>query len=159
MKDGEHYTNTVYTPIFQIVKYAFKDGKAVETILTSNDLIYKGDTISVNDYQFSSDENLLLISTNTEAIYRHSSKSDFYVYNRTSKQLSKITQQEKVMYCQFSPDNKHVAYVKENNLFIYDLTTNVETSVTNDGKKNSIINGATDWVYEEEFSMDVAYEW
>ena len=98
MKDGEHYTNTVYTPIFQIVKYAFKDGKAVETILTSNDLIYKGDTISVNDYQFSSDENLLLISTNTEAIYRHSSKSDFYVYNRTSKQLSKITQQEKVMY-------------------------------------------------------------
>jgi len=159
MNNGEYYSNSVYAPDFQIVKYAFKDGKALETILTENDLVYNGDTITISDYQFSSNENMILLSANTEAIYRHSSKSDYYVFNRISKQISKITQQEKVMYCQFSPDNKQVAYVKDNNLFVYDLSSKKEIAITNDGKKNAIINGATDWVYEEEFSMDVAYAW
>ncbi|MFM7017079.1 MAG: S9 family peptidase [Bacteroidota bacterium] len=159
MNNGEHYTNSVYTPSFQIVKYAFKDGKAIETILTTNDLVFNGDTISVSSYSFSPDEHLILIATNTESIYRHSSKSDYFIFNRLTKQLSKITQTEKVMYCQFSPDNTQLAYVKNNNLYIYNLQSKAETAVTTDGKKNSIINGATDWVYEEEFSMDVAYQW
>ena len=159
MNNGEHYSNSVYAPIFKIERYNFKDGKAIETILTENDLVYKGDTIAISDYQFSSDENLILLSANTEAIYRHSSKSDYFVFNRKTKQLSKITGDDKVMYCQFSPDNKKVAYVKENNLYVYDLSSKTETAITIDGKKNAIINGATDWVYEEEFSMDVAYAW
>jgi dipeptidyl-peptidase-4 len=159
MNNGEHYSKSVYTPIFKIEKYNFKDGKAIETILTKNDLAFKGDTISIDSYEFSADENLILISTNTEAIYRHSSKSNYFVFNRIIKQLTKIETNEKVMYCQFSPDNKQVAYVKENNLYLYDLATKTETAITTDGKKNSIINGATDWVYEEEFSMDVAFAW
>ena len=159
MNNGEHYSKSVYTPIFKIEKYNFKDGKAIETILTKNDLAFKGDTISIDSYEFSADENLILISTNTEAIYRHSSKSNYFVFNRITKQLTKIETNEKVMYCQFSPDNKQVAYVKENNLYLYDLVTKIETAITTDGKKNFIINGATDWVYEEEFSMDVAFAW
>ena len=56
MKNGEHYSKSVYTPIFKIEKYNFKDGKAIETILTENDLVYNGDTIAISDYQFSTDE-------------------------------------------------------------------------------------------------------
>jgi len=63
------------------------------------------------------------------------------------------------MLAEFSPDGNKVAYVKENNLYYYDLNTKKETQITNDGKINEIINGAPDWVYEEEFSFNKAYQW
>jgi dipeptidyl-peptidase-4 len=62
-------------------------------------------------------------------------------------------------YPTLSPDNKRVAYVKDNNVFIYDLIAGTETQITTDGAENKIINGAVDWVYEEEFTMDNGMRW
>ncbi|MCV5968632.1 DPP IV N-terminal domain-containing protein, partial [Lactococcus petauri] len=65
----------------------------------------------------------------------------------------------KLMHPSLSPDGKRVAYVKDNNLYIKDITTNTITAVTTDGKWNQVINGNCDWVYEEEFSFTQAYQW
>ncbi len=160
MKDGEHYTNIAdaENETF-LVKYNFSDGKSVDTLLNSSQLTNGKDTIELGDYSFSEDETKILLSANEEAIYRNSSRADYYVFDRSTKKLSKVSVHGKMMYCRFSPTADKVAYVRENNLYITDLLTGNETAITSDGKKNEIINGATDWVYEEEFSMDVAFSW
>jgi dipeptidyl-peptidase-4 len=160
MNNGDFYTNTAKGSTGTcIVKYAFATGKAIDTLLQPNQLISGTDTVEFTNYSFSPDENLVLLSANTEAIYRHSSRSDYYVLNRKTGNIRKISVNGKMMYCTFSPTNDKLAYVRDNNLFYFNLADGKETAITTDGKKNEIINGATDWVYEEEFSMDVAFQW
>ncbi|MFO7721675.1 MAG: alpha/beta fold hydrolase, partial [Bacteroidales bacterium] len=60
---------------------------------------------------------------------------------------------------EFSPDGNKVAFVRNNNIFVKDLMTGEETTVTADGEVNSIINGTCDWVYEEEFSFTKGFQW
>ena len=110
------------------------------------------------EYEFSPDEQLILIGTKIEPIYRHSRKGIYYVYDRKAKRLDKIDDSP-IQEPSFSPDMQKVAFVKDNNLYIRDLSDNKITQVTFDGKKNKIINGIPDWVYEEEFSYSKAYEW
>jgi len=100
----------------------------------------------------------VLIRTDVEQIYRRSSKANVFVYDTLTKKLSTLTD-GKVLHPTLSPDGKHVAYVKDNNLYIKDLSTNTTKAVTTDGKWNFIINGNCDWVYEEEFEFTRAYEW
>ncbi len=160
MKNGEFYTNTVTGSAgVSIVKYSFSSGKAIDTLVKPDQLISGNDTIVFSNYRFSPDENLVLLSANTESIYRHSSRSNYFVLNRTTGRITKISQNGKMMYCTFSPKNDMLAYVRENNLYYFNLANGKEIAITTDGKKNEIINGATDWVYEEEFSMDVAFQW
>lgn len=160
MNDGEHYSNTEDTENgIVLVKYSFRTGKAIDTLLRASDLISGKDSISFTDYKFSEDEQKILLTVNPEAIYRHSTREDYYVLDRSSKKLSRITTNGKSMYGSFSPDGNRLAYVRENNIYVYDLKSGIEKAVTTDGKKNFIINGATDWVYEEEYSMDVAFAW
>ncbi|MGC6414864.1 MAG: S9 family peptidase [Bacteroidia bacterium] len=109
------------------------------------------------NYSFSKDGNYLLLLKNPEFIYRHSYSSEIEVYNLRSKTYQSIP--GRVLYPELSPNNEWLAYVRDNNLFIYHLATNKETAITNNGEKNKIINGAVDWVYEEEFSMSKGYEW
>jgi len=101
---------------------------------------------------------LHLIKTNQESIYRHSAKAFTYLYNRESKVLTKLSN-EKVLHAQFSPAGDKVAYVMDNNLYLYDIASGRTTAITTDGKWNHIINGNCDWVYEEEFSFTQAYQW
>lgn len=160
MQDGEHYTNSEeISEGSAIIKYAFKTGKAVDTLLKPTQLITAKDTISFDDYKFSKDEKKILLSVNSESIYRHSTREDYYVFDRNTGKLSKVTLNGKSMYGSFSPDGNQLAYVRDNNIYLYQLSTGTETAITTDGKRNEIINGATDWVYEEEFSMDVAFAW
>ena len=135
-------------------KYSYKNLEKVETIVNSVNL--KG-LESFSSYSFNDDETKLILGTNFEKIYRHSKKGTFYVYDIITKKLNLIGKeiQEPV----FSPDNKNVAYAKNNNIFIKNVASNKVTQVTNDGKKNSILNGITDWVYEEEFAFVRAFEW
>jgi len=155
MNDGEHYVTMEKTEKGQeIIKYKFKSGKKVRALFKSADF----EIPKVGRYTFSEDEKQLLLATETEKIYRHSSKSVFYIYNVFTDKLKKLSD-DKVMYATFSPQGDKVAYVMDNNLFIQNIRNGIITQVTNDGKSNYIINGASDWVYEEEFALVRAFEW
>jgi len=159
MKDGEHYS-TLYDGV-SIDEYAYKTGEKTRSILQSSDLVVQGKTepITIDDYKFCDDESKVLISANSEPLYRHSSISDFYVYDLKNKRTTYISDGGKQRLASLSPDGSKVAFVRSNNLFVRDLSTNVETPITTDGKINSIINGTTDWVYEEEFGFTEAFFW
>lgn len=107
---------------------------------------------------FEKNASLAIIKVQTEPIYRHSSKSIVYFYNKNSKKLIQLAD-DKILHPEFSPDGTKIAYVKNNNLYLYDISLNKTKAITNDGKWNYIINGNCDWVYEEEFEFAKAYQW
>ncbi|MBT4218165.1 MAG: S9 family peptidase, partial [Flavobacteriales bacterium] len=155
MNDGEHYTTTEKDEgEIKIHKNSFESGKIVETLLDSDD-----ERLSkMGSYQFNLSEDKILIATNTESIYRYSSKSVYYIYNTKTKIIKELIDKQ-VMYATFSPDGNYIAYVFDNNLYVYNLKWDKTTQITNDGEKNKIINGASDWVYEEEFALVRSFEW
>lgn len=162
MKNGEHYTTLGYTANEQfIVKYEYKTGNPVDTILKNSWLKVKGKdaVISFEGYDFSNDEAKLLLSSESEQIYRHSTREYYYIYDIASKTTTFMSAAGKQMLAEFSPDGKKIGFVRDNNLFMYDVASGKETRVTAEGKLNSVINGTTDWVYEEEFSFDKAWFW
>ncbi|HLA54471.1 MAG TPA: S9 family peptidase [Flavobacterium sp.] len=134
--------------------YDFSSLKKISTLIDTKD--YK-ELPSIDSYTFSADEKQILIASNSEPIFRHSFTADFYLYNIESKQLTKLFEQ--VQEPTFSPDGKKIAYAKENNLYIYDIASKKTDKMTTDGKKNAVINGITDWVYEEEFAFVRAFDW
>jgi dipeptidyl-peptidase 4 len=163
MNNGLHYTSLENG---KINKYGYEKEGLIETILSEDELKPSGDgeSISIDEYQFSPDESKVLIATETEKIYRHSTKEIYYIFDLKTKKLSKLTD-DKVRYATFSPDGKNIAYVKKNNLFVANIAPETSRSsimtrnITSDGVFNKIINGATDWVYEEEFAFDKAFFW
>jgi len=102
--------------------------------------------------------NTVLLKKGNEPIYRRSSKSFIYLYDAVSKKLTKLAD-EKVLHPTLSPDGSKIAFVKSNNLVLYDIATGSSRNITTDGKWNFVINGNCDWVYEEEFEFSRAYEW
>jgi dipeptidyl-peptidase-4 len=134
--------------------YDFSSLKKISTLINTKDF---KELPSIDSYTFSADEKQILIASNSEQIFRHSFTADFYLYNIESKQLTKLFEQ--VQEPAFSPDGKKIAYAKENNLFVYDIAAKKTAKVTTDGQKNAIINGITDWVYEEEFAFVRAFDW
>lgn len=135
--------------------YDFATLNKVGTLIDSKD---QGRLEGIESYIFSPDEKKLLLANNSEKIFRHSFVADFYIYDINSKTLEKLAE-EKVMEPAFSPDGTKVAYAYANNLYVYDLASKTRKQITTDGKKNSVINGITDWVYEEEFAFVKAYDW
>jgi dipeptidyl-peptidase-4 len=136
-------------------KYAYKTLKKVATLVDSKDLPGLN---YFESYSFNPDETKLLLKTESEPIYRHSELALFYVYDLLTKKLESVSD-KKIQAATFSPDSKMIAYVFENNLFIKNLATKKVTQITTDGERNKIINGLTDWVYEEEFGFVRAYQW
>ncbi|CAL2086541.1 Peptidase S9 [Tenacibaculum dicentrarchi] len=135
-------------------KYSYKTLEKVETIVNGANL---NGLKRFDSYSFNSDETKLILGTNFKPIFRHSFLGTFYMYDIASKTLKLIG--EDIQRPTFSPDSKRVAYAKNNNLFIRDFSNNTLVQVTNDGEKNKIINGITDWVYEEEFAFVRAFDW
>ena len=135
--------------------YDYKSGEKVKTLLNSKDL--KGIDFVIS-YEFNKDESKILFSTELEQIYRRSSRGTYYVYDVNTKNFSLVST-NKIQEPTFSNDGNKIAYGFENNLYIKDLNSSETKQITTDGKKNSIINGITDWVYEEEFSFVRAFEW
>jgi len=155
MNDGVHYSSLNYgSDNVYVTEYSYETGDSVSTIVDSKNL----EGISFGDYSFSADEQKVLLQTETESIYRHSSRSKYYIYDRSTETSQELST-DKQRLAQFSPDASKVAFVRENNIFIKDLKSNSETQVTTDGEMNKIINGATDWVYEEEFAFDNGFLW
>jgi len=141
--------------------YKYKNGNYVKTIVTASELIPEGkkENIRLVNYTFSKDENKILFPTKTEYIYRYSSKSEFYIWDIKNKTLQQLSENGKQRLASFSPDGSKVGFIRNNNLFIKNLISNTETQITKDGLYNNIINGTTDWVYEEEFGFTRAFFW
>ncbi|AIG31064.1 peptidase S9 [Flavobacterium psychrophilum] len=135
--------------------YDFATLNKVSTLINSKDF---SDLQGIDSYTFSSDEKKILIANNTNQIFRHSFLANFYIYDMVNKSLTKIAD-DKIQEPTFSPDGSKIAFAKENNLYVYELASKKTTQITTDGKKNAIINGVTDWVYEEEFAFVRAFDW
>ncbi|HAQ65402.1 MAG TPA: S9 family peptidase, partial [Bacteroidales bacterium] len=157
LTDGTHYARLQNDTL---VAYSYKTGQRNGWLATGKEMITSsGDTLPLHSYILSSDEKKMLIPAETESIYRHSTQSEFYIWDRTTRKLSRLTENGKQRLADFSPDGSKVAFVRHNNLFIRDLFSNTEKAITTDGLENSIINGTTDWVYEEEFGFTKGFHW
>ncbi|NCE71311.1 S9 family peptidase [Odoribacter sp. Z80] len=157
MNDGEHYT-LLEGNGSQIVKYSYKTGLPVQTLLDLNKL-ENCPVKYINDYEFNADESRILLCTNKKTIYRRSFTADYYVFDFKNKEIKPLSEGGSQRLATFSPDGSRIAFVRDNDLFIHDLRFGSERQITNDGKYNYIINGAPDWVYEEEFAFNKAFEW
>ncbi|NBX79907.1 MAG: S9 family peptidase [Flavobacteriales bacterium] len=159
MKDGEHYTRP--TTDLSIKKYSLLNDKdAGTTLVEGKDLLFKGKSIEFDDYEFNSDESKILLLTSTEPIYRRSFKAIYFLYDINSKKLQPLDEEHQPQtLAEYSPDGTMVSYIHGNDLFVKNIKTGAVKKLTQDGKRNKIINGTTDWVYEEEFSITKAYGW
>jgi dipeptidyl-peptidase-4 len=139
----------------QIDVYDFATLKKSATLIDTKD--HKG-LPSIDGYTFDATEKAMLLACNSKQIFRHSFTADYYLYQIATKELTKLFDFQ-IQEPTFSPDGKKIAYARENNLYVYDLASKQTTQITTDGKKNAVINGITDWVYEEEFAFVKAFDW
>jgi dipeptidyl-peptidase-4 len=155
MANGVHYSTLNEN---SIVQYSYKTGLVVDTLFSGEWLAFNiiG---TISDYEFSSDESKILLTTNRQNIYRYSFTASYFVYDRKKKTLLPVSTNVNQQLATFSPDGNKVAFTRKNNLYIFDLESRQEVAVTTDGEFNKFINGAPDWVYEEEFSFSKAFEW
>ena len=156
MNDGLNYS--VSEEETKIVSYSYKTGQKNEVIFDLAKIENAGFT-SFTDYVFSSDETKILFTTRKIPIYRHSFSAEYFIWNRTINEMSPLSANGAQQLASFSPDCERVAFIRNNNIFVKSLKFGTENQVTRDGKLNEIINGAPDWVYEEEFSFNKAFEW
>lgn len=155
--DGRHFTKLDLNVLKQ---YDITTGKAVADLLSGNEAkLGASYDKSIDDYAFSADESKILFSNESEAIYRYSAKAKYYIFDTKTLSYQTLFDQAKQRYATFSPQGDKVAFESANNLYFKDLSNEKITQITNDGKINEIINGASDWVYEEEFTLVKGFEW
>jgi dipeptidyl-peptidase-4 len=161
MNDGLHYTSLEEeSKATSIVKYSYETGQKVSVVATAKE-IFGNDAKQIEGYEFSADEKQILVETETEPIYRYSYYANYFIYNLETKKTVPLAdfKKGKQRLATFSPNGQYVAFVRDNNLFIFNSANKQETQVSTDGKMNEIINGATDWVYEEEFALVRGFDW
>ena len=157
MLDGEHYTQ-ISPDHKRIVKYSFKTGEEAGTLFDV--ATARNHTLrSFDDYIMSPDESLILIQTETKPIYRRSFTAVYYIYNVKNRTLEPLSEGGPQQVPLFSPDSHQIAFVRNNNIFLVKLLFgNSESQVTKDGEYNKVLNGIPDWVYEEEFGFNRAFD-
>lgn len=145
MNNGLHYTDLEKAgDNLDLVKYEIKSGAKVEVLVKGEDVKLNGKTISLEGYHFSPDESKIILSKESEQIYRRSSKSNNYVFDIKAKKLTELSSNGKQMFPTFSKDSKKVAFVRDNNMFYKNLESGEEVQVTTDGANNKIKNGWAD---------------
>ena len=158
MKNTNQYTVLNFDRTSKTMQIDLFDYATLNKVSTLIDTKNHKELESIDSYTFDKAEKKILIATNSNPIFRHSFTANYFVYDIASKKLSKFTEKA-IQEPTFSPDGSKVAYAFENNLYVFDFISNKETQITTDGKKNSVINGITDWVYEEEFAFVRAFDW
>ena len=158
MRNGDFYTILNFNGEDQstsLDKYDYKTLAKLGSIVDSKDL---DEIQSFQSYEFNENETKLLLGLDSDRIYRRSSRGIYYVYDINAETMQLVSK-HKIQEPTFSPDGTKVAFVFENNIYFKNLTNDITVQVTSDGKTNEIINGITDWVYEEEFSFVRAFQW
>lgn len=158
MKNTNQYTVLNFDRNTKTTQIDLFDYATLNKVSTLIDTKNHKELESIDSYTFDKAEKKILIATNSNQIFRHSFTANYFVYDIASKKLSKFTEKA-IQEPTFSPDGNKVAYAFENNLYVFDFGSNKETQITTDGKKNAVINGITDWVYEEEFAFVRAFDW
>ncbi|MCX7769283.1 MAG: S9 family peptidase [Flavobacteriales bacterium] len=149
MSDGEHFSEVKDR---RLEKFSFSTGQSVGFLTPQL-------PFDIEEYEMNKTENTFLLTTASRPIYRYSREVKAYVLRSDNAEPQPIAKGEYVMEPSLSPDGMYATYVKDNNLYIQNLKTQKIKQITTDGKRNEIINGIPDWVYEEEFSMSRAYAW
>ncbi len=157
LKNGTQYTvlNVDESGVSTVDIYNYKNQEKTATLVSSADL---EELNGFSTYVLSEDESRILLGTEIEPIFRRSRLGIYFIYDRQNGHITKVSD-SKIQEPAFSPDGKWVAYVLNNNLYLFDIGEKKARQLTTDGVKNKVINGVTDWVYEEEFSFVRAFEW
>src|SRR5436189_909321 len=161
-KDGAAYTtietdSAGHTDLYRVDAVSGRK----ERLVRGADLVPPGAAlpVAIEEYRFSSDGTRLLIFTNSARVWRQSTKGTYYVWDLPARRLIPVSAQPGYqMFAKLSPDGRMAAFVRANNIYVTDLTTGAETAVTADGNDN-VINGTSDWVYEEELDLRDAFRW
>lgn len=155
LSDGETYAQ-ISDDGKRIVAYSFKTGKQVGVLFDATTA--RGPQVThVDGYIVSPDGKRLLIQTETKSIYRRSFTATYYIYSIQNNKLEPLSDGGPQQSPVWSPDGNVIAFVRDNNIFLVKLLyDNAESQVTKDGKRNEVINGVPDWVYEEEFSTNTS---
>ena len=148
MNDGEHYTTLEGN---DIRRYAYASEERSVSLLPT-----PAPNLEITDYLLSPDERSILIASGAQPIYRHSYTTS-YTLIRDGRLLPVLREAEAPRDATFSPDGRRIAYSDRNDLYVYDIETQRSQRITDDGRWNEVINGTTDWVYEEEFGITRAY--
>jgi len=162
LPSGDFYTVTTKT---SIDKHNFVTGEFVTTILSNkmlNSLSNDSLTISkIYSYDFSKNEDKMLLATDVEYLYRRTSKGFYYLFDIKENRLTSVSDKTKgkISFATISDNGDKIAFVRNLNLFYIDIKTGNEVQVTFDGKENQIINGLPDWVYEEELGVEKTFSW
>ncbi len=162
MKDGLHYTALTKSDDGPTIeKFSYKTGESEGFIISAKVIKEQtGKSIEFDHYEFSPKEDKVLLATETESIYRHSTKSYYYVYDLKNGSLDSIAVKGKQQLATFSPTRNQVAFVHENRMYIQDFDEKGTNLISfGKGQDDAFIAGAVDWVYEEEFSFDKGFSW
>jgi dipeptidyl-peptidase-4 len=146
----------------ELVQYTLPENKPVVS-LSKQQLTPSGssDPLHFSYYNFSSDQQKVLLFTNTKRVWRLNTKGDYWMLDRKSGSLTQIGKNfpaSSLMFAKFSPDGNSVAFVSWNNIYVEDLATSQVKALTTDGSV-TIINGTFDWAYEEEFYCRDGFRW
>lgn len=146
-----------------IITLDFETGRLVDTIF-SNQIKTGKDSLPITftffeDFDFSPDDSKILIQTQIEPLLVNSTREFNYIWDRASRTLKPVTADGKQSYASFSPDSRRLAFIRDGNLYVRDLSNDQVTAVTSDGAPNRFLNGMADALYEKGFGMMQAYKW
>lgn len=157
LSDARYYT-VLSTDGKKLNRYDYKTGTLQETLIDVETA--RGESLKkMVGYCFNPQENRILIWSEERPLFRRSWQTEYYLYDRKRNLIEPLSDRKNQRDARFSPDGRSVSFSSENNLYIRRLDFGSELTVTTDGLSNALINGTTDWVYEEEFGLTAAYDW